>query len=98
MRTTIALATALGLLLAGPVLAQGIAGAPPGSTSERPSTGIEGGPRSLDVDTRLPADSLGSQGNSSVTGTTPGANIGGTATSGPPGTGGAAGGPSIGNR
>lgn len=96
MRTTIALATALGLSLAGPAVAQGIADAP--STAERPSSTVDGRPRSSEIDTRLPTDSLGSQGNSTVTGTTPGTNIGGTVTSGPPGTGGAAGGPSIGNR
>lgn len=98
MRTTIALAAALGLALCGSALAEPLAptsGA--GNTGVKAPAGTGGvGPDARDLDpSPITAGNIANPSNSSVPGTTPGVNIGGTQTSGPPGSGGAAGGPSI---
>ena len=90
------LIVALGLVVAGPAAAEGLTttgGA--GNTGVRAPERTGGVPAGTvapgrDVDTR---SSVGG-----VPGTMPGVNIGGTPTSGPPGTGGTAGGPALGNR
>lgn len=102
-RMTTALAVCLGITLAGPALAQITTGGA-ANTGVAPPPVVGGVPagtvRSGTLDTRspdAPAGNAASRSNSSVPGTTPDVNIGGTPTSGPPGTGGAAGGPSLGN-
>jgi len=103
-RTKIALAGAVALTLTGPALAQVTTGGA-ANTGVAPPPVVGGVPagtvRSGTLDSRVPARSSGgnaaNRSNSSVPGTTPDVNIGGTPTSGPPGTGGAAGGPSLGN-
>jgi collagen type III alpha len=103
-RMTVALAGALGLALAGPAVAQITTGGA-ANTGVAPPPVVGGVPagtvRSGTLDTRMPdgpgGGNAANRSNSSVPGTTPDVNIGGTPTSGPPGTGGAAGGPSLGN-
>ncbi|GAN51579.1 Siroheme synthase, precorrin 2 oxidase and ferrochelatase domains [Methylobacterium sp. ME121] len=96
-RTTMALAGALSLVLAGPAAAQVVTGGA-GNTGVRPPTSTGGAPPGArDLGPR--PFTRGNEANSSnppVPGTTPGVNIGGTPTSGPPGTGGTSGGPSLG--
>lgn len=99
--TRIPLATALAVILAlGPASAQTLA--PTGGAGNtgvaRPSSGPGAVPRDPDSGVR-PAPSVpGNPSPAAIPGSTPGVNIGGTPTSGPPGTGGAAGGPSIGSQ
>ena len=96
-RTTLALASALGLILAGPASAQIVTGGA-GNTGVAPppgTGGVGGGARDLGP-SPITRGNEANPSNMSVLGTTPNVNIGGTPTSGPPGTGGAAGGPSLG--
>ncbi|MCE4225375.1 hypothetical protein HCU64_16590 [Methylobacterium sp. C25] len=85
--------------LAAPAAAQVVTGG--AAHTGVPAPAVTGGVRSGTVpggalDDRSPAaGNTVNRSNSSVPGTTPGVNIGGTSTSGPPGTGGAAGGPSL---
>lgn len=98
-RTTIALAAALSLSLAGPALAQLAPTGGAGNTGvTTPSMAPGPVPRADDPDLRPAPNVVGNPSPSSVPGSTPGVNIGGTPTSGPPGTGGTAGGPSLGNQ
>ncbi len=74
-------------------------GIPAPSVTGGVRTGTVG--RDVPIDTRnppAPAGNAASGSNSAVPGTTPGVNINGAVTSGPPGTGGAAGGPSLGGQ
>ena len=96
-RMMLAFATALGLILAGPASAQIVTGGA-GNTGVAPPSGtggVGGGARDLGP-SPITRGNEANPSNMSVPGTTPNVNIGGTPTSGPPGTGGAAGGPSIG--
>ncbi|WP_298964642.1 hypothetical protein [uncultured Methylobacterium sp.] len=98
MRVRIALAAIVGLSLTGPAPAQTAGGIPPSDALGAPGPGTGGtrigeGGRHPAAD--LPAVNLpggANPSNSSVPGTTPGVWIGGSPTSGPPGTGGTAGG------
>ncbi|MCJ2006095.1 hypothetical protein MKK70_18810 [Methylobacterium sp. E-041] len=96
-RSTIALASALGVLLSGPASAQIVTGGAgnTGVTAPPGTGGVGGGARDLGP-SPITRGNEANPSNSSVPGTTPSVNIGGTPTSGPPGTGGAAGGPSLG--
>ncbi|MCJ2076710.1 hypothetical protein MKK68_13785 [Methylobacterium sp. E-016] len=96
-RSTIALASALGVLLSGPASAQIVTGGAgnTGVTAPPGTGGVGGGARDLGPSS-ITRGNEANPSNSSVPGTTPSVNIGGTPTSGPPGTGGAAGGPSLG--
>ncbi|MCJ2114159.1 hypothetical protein MKK64_23610 [Methylobacterium sp. E-025] len=96
-RSTIALASALGVLLSGPASAQIVTGGAgnTGVTAPPGTGGVVGGARDLGP-SPITRGNEANPSNSSVPGTTPSVNIGGTPTSGPPGTGGAAGGPSLG--
>ena len=96
-RTIVALAGALVLALAGSAAAQTVTGgagntgvAPPATTG-----GASPGARDLGP-SQITRGNEANPSNSSIPGTTPGVNIGGTPTSGPPGTGGTSGGPSLG--
>ncbi|MCJ2136272.1 hypothetical protein MKK69_19845 [Methylobacterium sp. J-026] len=96
-RTLVALASAVGIALAGPAVAQVVTGgagntgvAPPATTG-----GVAPGARDLGPSPITRGNEANSS-NSSVPGTTPDVNIGGTPTGGPPGTGGTSGGPSLG--
>lgn len=87
---------ALSLTLASPALAQTVTGGA-GNTGVTPPASVGGvtrGERDLGPSPITRGNEANSS-NSPVPGTTPGVNIGGTSTSGPPGTGGAAGGPSL---
>jgi hypothetical protein len=97
MRTTFALAGLLGLLAAGPAAAQVVTGGAGQTGVTPPATvgGVGSGARDLGP-SPITRGNEASPSNSPVPGTTPNVNIGGTPTSGPPGTGGAAGGPSLG--
>ncbi|NEU15021.1 hypothetical protein G3T14_23545 [Methylobacterium sp. BTF04] len=99
-RTTIAFTTALTILVAGPALAQSLA--PTGGAGNTgvttPSMAPGAVPQANDLDLRPAPNVVGNPSPASVPGTSPSVNIGGTPTSGPPGTGGTAGGPSLGNR
>ncbi|GEP10279.1 hypothetical protein MGN01_21240 [Methylobacterium gnaphalii] len=94
---------ASGIAMAAPASAQIVTGG--AANTGVPAPAVTGGVRSGTVpggalDERSPSATAGNaanRSNSSVPGTTPDVNIGGTPTSGPPGTGGAAGGPSLGN-
>lgn len=97
IRTAIALAGALSTATASPVMAQVVTGgagntgvAPPGSVG-----GVAPGARDLGP-SPITRGNEANPSNSSVPGTTPDVNIGGTPTRGPPGTGGTSGGPSLG--
>lgn len=86
----------LGLLLAGPASAQVVTGgagntgiAPPASVG-----GVERGERDLGA-SPITRGNAANPSNMAVPGTTPNVSIGGTPTSGPPGTGGTAGGPAL---
>lgn len=91
---------ALGLCLGSPALAGPLApmgGA--GNTSVAAPVWARGaGPDTGGRVSHPPPTILGNPSPDPVPGSTPVVNIGGTSTSGPPGTGGTAGGPSIGNR
>ena len=63
-----------------------------------PSMAPGAAPRASDAGGRPAPNVVGNPSPNSIPGSSPGLNIGGTPTSGPPGTGGAAGGPSIGNQ
>ncbi|KQU25804.1 hypothetical protein ASG63_20165 [Methylobacterium sp. Leaf94] len=63
-----------------------------------PSMAPGAAPRASDAVGRPAPNVVGNPSPNSIPGSSPGLNIGGTPTSGPPGTGGAAGGPSIGNQ
>lgn len=93
-------AAALGLCLCGPVHAEPLA--PTGGAGNTGVTAPGRGPGEIPETggpTSRPAPAIpGNPSPASVPGSSPGVNIGGTPTSGPPGTGGAAGGPSIGNQ
>ena len=97
-KITLAAAALAGLSLAlgGPASAQIVTGGT-GNTGVAPPAGV-GGVRPGERDLGPSPITRGNQANpsnSSVPGTTPGVNIGGTVTGGPPGTGGTAGGPSL---
>ncbi len=96
-RTLMALAGALPFLFAQPASAQVVTGgagntgvAPPARTG-----GAGAGARDLGP-SPITRGNEANPSNSPIPGTTPGVNIGGTPTSGPPGTGGTSGGPSLG--
>lgn len=97
---TLVRTAALGLCLCGPALAEPLAptgGA--GNTGVAPPTRGPGELPEVGGPISRPSPAIpGNPSPASVPGSTPGLNIGGTPTSGPPGTGGAAGGPSIGNQ
>lgn len=99
-RSAIAIVTTLTLALAGPALGQTLA--PTGGAGNTgvttPSMAPGEAPRSADPGLRPAPNVVGNPSPASVPGSTPGVNIGGTPTSGPPGTGGTSGGPSIGNQ
>lgn len=97
MRNPLIPALILGLAFAGGALAQGAPAGPLGEPG-RNAAGVESGVRRVEPGPRPATVAPGNPSPSSVPGTNPGVNIGGTPTSGPPGTGGAAGGPGIGNR
>lgn len=63
-----------------------------------PSMAPGAAPRASDAGGRPAPNVVGNPSPNSIPGSSPGLNIGGTPTSGPPGTGGAAGSPSIGNQ
>lgn len=94
MRTTIALAAALGLALAGPVPAQTARVPAPSDAvgAPGPSGNADVGLGHTGSVSRPPRTPPGNPGSESVPGSTPGVWIGGAPTSGPPGTGGTAGG------
>ncbi|KAA0112449.1 hypothetical protein CIW48_30425 [Methylobacterium sp. P1-11] len=96
-RLTMALAGALSIALAGPAEAQVITGGA-GNTGVPPPPAVGGaapGARDLGP-SPITRGNEANPSNSPIPGTTPGVNIGGTPTSGPPGTGGTSGGPSLG--
>jgi len=95
-RTKLALSGIVGLLLAGPAAAQVVTGGA-GNTGVAPPPGTGGvgqGARDLGP-SPITRGNEANPSNSSVPGTTPDVNIGGTPTGGPPGTGGSSGGPSL---
>ncbi len=93
------LAAVLLLALAAPASAQVVTGGAGNTGVQAPAGtgGVRPGDRDLGP-TAPTAGNAANPSNSSVPGTTPGVNVGGTPTSGPPGTGGTAGGPALGNR
>lgn len=95
-RNTMTVAAALSLLLTGSALAQITTGGA-GNTGVKASEGTGGvGSDARDLGpSPITRGNEANRSNSSVPGTTPGVNIGGSSTSGPPGTGGTAGGPSL---
>jgi hypothetical protein len=98
--SALSLGLSLALLLAAPAQAQTLA--PTGGAGNTgvtaPSAGTGAATRDGDAGLR-PAPSVpGNPSPAAVPGSTPGVNIGGTPTSGPPGTGGAAGGPASANQ
>ncbi|AWN36585.1 hypothetical protein DK427_13290 [Methylobacterium radiodurans] len=99
MRKTTALAAALTLSLASPAAAQVVTGGAGNTGVRAPAEtgGVQPGDRDLGPSPPTRGNAANPS-NSSIPGTTPGVNIGGTPTSGPPGTGGTAGGPALGNR
>ncbi|KST57578.1 hypothetical protein AO398_24660 [Methylobacterium sp. GXS13] len=99
-RTTILLSSALTLLLPDPAAAQVVTGGAgnTGVTAPPSTGGVGAGTVGSGPNAQITTGTMANPSNSSVPGTTPGVNIGGTPTSGPPGTGGTAGGPSLGNR
>lgn len=95
-RITMALAGALSIVLAGPAEAQVITGGA-GNTGVPPPAAVGAAPGVRDLGpSPITRSNEANPSNSPIPGTTPGVNIGGTPTSGPPGTGGASGGPSLG--
>ncbi len=99
MRTCTALAACVMLALAGPAAAQVVTGGAGNTGVQAPAGagGVRPGDRDLGP-SPLTAGNTANPSNSPVPGTTPGVNIGGTQTGGPPGTGGTAGGPALGVR
>ena len=91
---------ALLVALSGPAFAQALA--PTGGAGNTgvttPSMKPDDDLRGTDRPLRPTPNVVGNPSPAAVPGSTPGVNIGGTPTGGPPGTGGAAGGPSLGNR
>ncbi|SFG60759.1 hypothetical protein [Methylobacterium gossipiicola] len=91
---------ALLTVLSGPAFAQTLA--PTGGAGNTgvttPSMKPDDDLRSADRPSRSAPNVVGNPSPAAIPGSTPGVNIGGTPTGGPPGTGGAAGGPSLGNR
>jgi len=99
--TLAALATALSAApLTRPAFAESLA--PTGGAGNTgvttPSMAPGAAPPASDAAGRPAPNVVGNPSPNSIPGSSPGLNIGGTPTSGPPGTGGAAGGPSIGNQ
>lgn len=96
-RTTMAFAGILSIVLAGPAVAQVVTGGAGNTGVAPPATvgGVPPGTRDLGP-SPITRGNEANPSNSSVPGTTPDVNIGGTPTSGPPGTGGTSGGPSLG--
>ena len=86
-------------LFAGPVLAQVITGGA-GNTGVAPPPSTGGvGPGARDLgSSSITRGNAANPSSSSVPGTTPNVNIGGTPTGGPPGTGGTSGGPALDGR
>lgn len=96
-RTLVALAGALTLILAGPAWAQTVTGGAGNTGVAPPATAGGAGPGARDLGpSPITRGNAANPSNTPVPGTTPGVNIGGTPTSGPPGTGGPSGGPSLG--
>lgn len=96
-RTFMALAGALSCALVGPASAQVVSGGAGNTGVAPPATTGGAGPGARDLGpSPITRGNEANPSNSPIPGTTPGVNIGGTPTSGPPGTGGAAGGPSLG--
>ena len=98
-RTSLALATLL-TALSGPALAQTLA--PTGGAGNTgvttPAMQPDEGLQSKDRPLRPAPNVVGNPSPAAVPGSTTGVNVGGTPTSGPPGTGGTAGGPSLSGR
>ncbi|MDH3028260.1 hypothetical protein [Methylobacterium fujisawaense] len=96
-RTTMTFAGVLSIVLAGPAVAQVVTGGAGNTGVAPPATvgGVPPGTRDLGP-SPITRGNEANPSNSSVLGTTPDVNIGGTPTSGPPGTGGTSGGPSLG--
>lgn len=94
--TTLAFAATFGLVLSLPASAQVVTGGAGNTGVTPPATvgGVGRGERDLGAGP-VARGNEASPSNMSVPGTTPDVNIGGTPTSGPPGTGGTAGGPSL---
>lgn len=90
-----ALVLGLTLALAGPAHAQVTTGGAGNTGVEMP---VPAGSRAASPGVGAAAGTTATPSNSPVPGTTPGVNFGGTPTAGPPGTGGTAGGPALGNR
>lgn len=90
---------ALMLVLAAPASAQVVTGGAGNTGVQAPAGtgGVRPGERDLGP-TAPSGGNVANPSNSAVPGTTPAVNIGGTPTSGSPGTGGTAGGPALGNR
>lgn len=96
-RSLVALAGALYLVLAGPVSAQVVTGGAGNTGVAPPVTTGGAGPGARDLGPGpITRGNEANRSNAPIPGTTPGVNIGGTPTSGPPGTGGTSGGPSLG--
>ena len=98
-RTTMTLAGLLSVVLAAPAVAQIVTGGA-GNTGVAPPATVGGvGPGAPDLGpSPITRGNEANHSNTPVPGTTPGVNIGGTPTSGPPGTGGTSGGPSLDGR
>ncbi|MBE7246199.1 MAG: hypothetical protein INR63_14725 [Actinomycetospora chiangmaiensis] len=98
-RTLIALAGTLSFALAGTAAAQVVTGGAGNTGVAPPATvgGVAPGARDLGP-SPITRGNAANPSNSPVPGTTPGVNIGGAPTSGPPGTGGTSGGPSLDGR
>jgi len=99
IRTTMAFAGALCIAWAGTAVAQVVTGGA-GNTGVAPPArvgGVAPGARDLGP-SPITRGNEANPSNTPVPGTTPGVNIGGTPTSGPPGTGGTSGGPSLDGR
>ncbi|SDN03142.1 hypothetical protein SAMN05216360_105137 [Methylobacterium phyllostachyos] len=96
-RSLVALAGALTLILAEPASAQVVTGGAGNTGVAPPATTGGAGPGAMDLGpSPITRGNEANPSNSPIPGTTPSVNIGGTPTSGPPGTGGTAGGPSLG--
>jgi hypothetical protein len=97
MRTPFAIAAAASLVLTGSASAQVVTGGAGNTGVTAPATVGGAGPGARDLGpSPMTRGNEANPSHSPVPGTTPNVNIGGTPTSGPPGTGGAAGGPSLG--
>ena len=100
MRTNLVLLATLGVMVAGPAGAQQVTTGGAGNTGVTPPATVGGvGPGARDLGpSPITRGNEANPSNSSVPGTTPDVNIGGTQTGGPPGTGGTSGGPSLDGR